>query len=271
MKRIYLSLTTVLFAVILNSCTKNDLVNIDQPLPANSAQIKYYNFGVNAPSVNYYANSVKVAATLSATGAESTAGITSGSVYPVSNYSLLSGGTYEIKAQLPSTVIIDPNLVINSFNATIENNKYYSYYTCGIYNTTTKKADAFMIEDKLPAIDYNVAYVRFVNTVPNAPSNFNLYVRNTLITPATDVLVATNIPYKGASEFITVSGGTYELYARYSTTPTVNTIPRNGTVGGATVAFAPGKVYTISSRGDITVSTAGTATNRPLLDNTANR
>jgi hypothetical protein len=270
MKKIYLLLTAVLFAAILNSCTKNDLINIDHPLPT-SAQIKYYNFGVNAPSVNYYANGVKVAATSSATGTESTAGITSGSVYPVSNYSLLAAGTYEIKAQLPSTVTTDPNLVINTFNATLENNKYYSYYTCGLYNTTAKKADAFMIEDKLPAIDYNVAYVRFVNTVPNATTNLNLWVRNTLIIPSTDVLVATNIPYKGASEFVAVPTGTYELYARYPTTPTVNTITRNGTIGGATVAFAPGKVYTISSRGDITVSTAGTATNRPQLDNTANR
>jgi hypothetical protein len=36
------------------------------------------------------------------------------------------------------------------------------------------------------------------------------------------------------------------------------------------VSFSAGKVYTISARGDMTVVST-TATNRPFLDNTANR
>jgi hypothetical protein len=36
------------------------------------------------------------------------------------------------------------------------------------------------------------------------------------------------------------------------------------------VSFSPGRVYTITARGDMTV-TSSTATTRPQLDNTANR
>ena len=53
------------------------------------------------------------------------------------------------------------------------------------------------------------------------------------------------------------------LSTRYTGSST-NAIVRAG------VSFVAGKVYTISARGDITV-TSTTATNRPFLDNTANR
>jgi hypothetical protein len=272
MKKIHIALTAMLFSAAFYSCKKNDVVNFDQPLTESTTQIKYYNFGVNAPNVNYFANDIKVTGTVSATGAETaTGGITSGGVYPTSNYSVLSSNTYAIKAQIPTVAATNPGVVINTLNAKVESNKFYSYYTCGIYNTTDKTADAFITEDQLPAIDYNTAYVRFVNTVSNATAGFNLYARNTLIPNSADILVATNVAYKGASSFVAIPTGTYELYARYAATPTVNTIPRNATLGGGTVAFANGKVYTISSRGDMAVPTTGTATNRPLLDNTANR
>lgn len=258
----------MLLSALLYSCKKDGVQVIDEKVDASTtAQIKYFNFGVNAPSANFYANNVKVSGISSATGTESTSGTISGGVYPSSNYSYLAAGTYTFKAQLPSSLTVDPNLAIANLSATVENNKYYSLYLCGLYNTTDKKSDVFIVEDKLPAVDYNVAYVRFVNTVPNAASGINLYVRNTLITPAIDFLVATNIPYKGASEFVPVPVGTYELYGRYPNATTVNVITRNGT---SSVAFAGGKVYTIGARGDISV-TSTTATNRAQFDNTSNR
>jgi len=55
----------------------------------------------------------------------------------------------------------------------------------------------------------------------------------------------------------------YNLAARYPDS-TSNAITRTG------VSFLAGRIYTIGARGDITV-TSTTATNRPILDNTANR
>ncbi|MFD1255986.1 DUF4397 domain-containing protein [Mucilaginibacter terrae] len=268
MKKIHFVLTAMLLSTLLYSCKKNGVQEIDQIIDPSTPQIKYFNFGVNAPSVNFYANSVKVSGITSATGIESTSGVISGSVYPSSNYSLQSAGVYVFKAQLPSTLTTDANLAINTTNATLENSKFYSFYLCGLYNTTAKSADAFIIEDKLPAPDYNVAYVRFINTVPNAAAALNLYVHNTQAPAGTDILLTpAAVAYKGVSDFVAVPIGTYELYARYPSSATVNIISRNGT---NTVAFAGGKVYTIGSRGDITI-TSPTATNRPQLDNTANR
>jgi len=53
------------------------------------------------------------------------------------------------------------------------------------------------------------------------------------------------------------------VFARF-TDPT----PKKVSLAG--VSFIGGRVYTIGARGDITI-TSTTATNRPFLDNTANR
>lgn len=269
MKKYYLALPALLLGLCIYSCKKNAVQVIATKIDASTtAQIKYFNFGVNSPSVNFYANNVKVSGISSATGLENTVGTLSGSVFPASNYSYIAAGKYTIKAQIPSTATVDANAIIASVaNASLENGKYYSLYTNGIYNITAKTTDAFIIEDKIPALDTSKAYVRFVNTIPNATSSLSLYAKD--VNRLTETAVATNIAYTSASEFVPLPVGIYELYARNPATPTVNLISRNGTTNGS-VSFVGGKVYTIGARGDITV-TSTTATNRPLLDNTANR
>jgi hypothetical protein len=268
MKKRYLFITAALLSSMIYSCKKNAYQIIDKTVdPTTTAQIKFFNFGVNAPSMNFYASGTKISAVSSATGIESTTGTASGGVFPASNYSLISQGTYSFTGQLPSSLTTDANLTVLTTPGTLTNGNYYTLYACGLYNTTAKTSDAFIVQDKLPAIDYTVAYVRFVNTVPNAPNAFNFYVKNT--TTAAETLVATSIAYKAASDFIAVPIGVYELYVRYPAAPTVNVISRNAAVTG-TVSFVGGKVYTLGARGDITV-TSTTATNRPQIDNTANR
>jgi hypothetical protein len=60
-----------------------------------------------------------------------------------------------------------------------------------------------------------------------------------------------------------VPSGGYDLLVREGSA-TTNRITRTA------VAFSAGRVYTITARGDMTI-TSTTATNRPFLDNTANR
>jgi hypothetical protein len=62
---------------------------------------------------------------------------------------------------------------------------------------------------------------------------------------------------------MTVPQGVYNLFARYADSTTDKVI-RTG------VSLIGGRVYTIGARGDITVIST-TATNRPFLDQTANR
>lgn len=263
MKRNYILLLVTLVSMFAVSCEKNGVQVIDTPL-TSGAQIKFFNFGVNSPSINFYANDVKLSATASATGIESAIGLVYGSVFPSSTYSFLNGGSYTFKGQISGTALADANLPVASLTATVENGKHYSLYTSGFYDVVAKKTDAFIVEDKLPAMDNTVAYVRFVNGISNGTSALDLVIKNT--TSGTEAKVASGVAYKSASEFVKVPIGVYEVFARY-TGATTNTITRNGT---SVVGFLGGKVYTISSRGDITVS-AATAVNRGFLDNTANQ
>ena len=68
----YRAFAALLGAALLSSCDKDAVQQLTGPVPG--AKIKFFNFGVNAPAVNFYANEQKVTAILSATGTESTNG-----------------------------------------------------------------------------------------------------------------------------------------------------------------------------------------------------
>ena len=144
---------------------------------------------------------------------------------------------------------------------TLEAGKNYSLYQSGFYNTTTKTVDGFVVEDPFPAdINYAQASVRLVHAISNANA-MQLIARNTV--SGVEVQIGGAVAYKSAGAFTEVQGAVYDLFTRYAGS-TTNVITRTA------VSFSAGKVYTISARGDITV-TSTTATTRPFLDNTANR
>jgi len=264
MKKLNILTAVILLSVFLFSCKKDGIKQIETTSTDGGGQIKFFNFGVSSPSLNFYANNGKVSAIVSATGTEAATGLPYGSVFPATNYSLLTAGSYTFTGVVPALAVANPNTVVATLPATIEAGKFYSLYTCGIYNATAKTTDAFITEDKIPAADANAAYVRFVNTISNAASGFDLVIKNT--TSLAELVVARNITFKTASDFVLVPNGVYEIYARYPN-GTVNIISRSGT---STVSFIASRTYTISSRGDMTV-TGATAVNRPFLDNTSNR
>jgi len=75
--------------------------------------------------------------------------------------------------------------------------------------------------------------------------------------------VGAAVAYKGVGAFAPLPAGVYDLFARF-TDSTTNKITSRG------VSFFGGRVYSVSARGDITI-TDSTATRRPILDNTPNR
>ncbi len=245
-------------AVALTACEKNAVQDITGSLP--ESRIKFFNFGVSAPSVNFYANDTKVTAISSTTGAESALGVASGGVASGGFYSAMDPGQYSFSARISATV--DKNLPITTAQTTLETGKAYSYYVSGIYNTTTKSAESFVVEDNfVGAIDYSTAYVRFVNAISNA-NPMTLFGTNTSpVQP--EIPIGGAVAYKSAGAFVAVPPGVYNLATRYPST-TGNVIVRTG------VSFVAGRVYTIGARGDITVTSTTLAT-RPQLDFTANR
>jgi hypothetical protein len=247
---------------------KNAIQSITGTLPGS--YVRFANFSVSAPGVNFYANNTKLTAigssscspppttpnpACTSTGLESTTGTASGAFATASTglYSTLAPGSYALNARIAAAT--DKDLQISSVTTNIEVGKYYTFYNSGTYDPATKKTEAFVVEDPIPAaFDYTQAYVRFVNAVStSAPSV--LFVKNQ-VAGSPDVAVGGTIAYKGAGAFTPLPGGVYDLNTRLPGT-TANVISRTG------VTFAAGRMYTITAR-----ATSATAA---ALDNTQNR
>ncbi len=251
------SIAMLLCAVALTACEKNGVQDITGSLPG--ARIKFFNFGTNAPAVNFYANDSKITAITSATGVEAVTGVSSGGVGSGGFYSAIQPGSYTFTGKIAAAV--DKDLVVSRATATLVDGKAYSFYISGIYDATAKTAEAFVVEDPfVDTLDYTVAYVRFVNAIPNA-NPMTLYAKNS--TTAAEVPVGGAVAYKAGGAFVALPSAVYDLTTRYAGSAT-NVITRTA------VSFVAGKVYTIGARGDITVTSTTLAT-RPQLDNTANR
>ena len=268
----YKSLAAALALVTLAACEKTAVQTIDAPvLP--TAQVRFFNFGPNTPSINFYANDTKMTATSSAlcsptptdataqeqclaAGREATTGVGYGGVGSGGLYAAIQPGDYTLKGTIAATT--DKDLVVATLPATLAANKIYSFYTSGFYNTTTKTVEAFIVEDPLPATDWDMAQIRFVNASPNS-SAMMLTARDS--TTKIETAIGATIAYKEGGAFVSIPAGLYQLYTTNAGSAT-KVIQRNG------VTFAAGRIYTITARGDITLATG---TNAKALDNTANR
>lgn len=255
----YLSLAVLLSAAALSACDyeKNAVQDITGVLPAS--KVMFFNFGLNAPGVNFYANESKMTAVFSSTGTEAVTGVVYGGVAAGGLYSGIVPGDYTFSGKIAAEA--DKDLAVSKLATSVANGKNYSYYQSGVYNTTAKSVDAFMVEDPFPAgIDRSVALVRFVNAIYNANA-MTLYAKDraTGVEKAAGAAVA----YKSAGAYTAFPQGTYDLGTRFAGSGT-NAISRTP------VSFVAGRVYTIGARGDITV-TSSTAVTRPFLDVTLNR
>lgn len=262
----------LLAAALTTGCGEEGVQEIAGP-PTGGAAIRFFNFGVNAPGVNFFANDTKVTGIsvttcailtdanrelCTTTGAESTTGVIYGGVAAGGNYRDIEPGSYTFSARIAAAT--DKGLAIASAQTTLAMGRQYSFFVSGAYNTATKQAEAFVVEDPIPAMDYTVAYVRFVHAISNA-GPMTLFARD--VATGTEQPVGGSVSYRGAGAFIALPGGTYDLNTRYAGV-TTNAVTRTG------VVLAAGRVYTIGARGDITI-TSPTATNRPFLDFSANR
>jgi hypothetical protein len=273
--RIHTSLIALFGAAALVACGEKAERNIAAPVTEPSS-IRFFNFSVNSPTVQFFANDKQVTATNTAgcngaknppvtatdstcllSGIQTSTGVAYTGVAAGGLYTGIDAGQYTLTGRQMS--VNGPTTTISTVSATIESGKSYSYYQSGFYNSTTKTTDAFIIEDPLPTtIDWSKALVRFVNTIGNSVP-MTLVLVDTLGN-ATSVGGAT--AYKAGTTFTAVTPAPYNLRARDA--------------GGADkisrdfVTFFPGHVYTITTRGDMTV-TSSTATNRPYLDVTESR
>lgn len=254
----YASIAALLCATVVSACSKDGVQDITTPA-TTGAFIRFFNFGVNAPGVNFYANDAKLTAISSTTGVESTTGTAYGSFAGSGLYSTIPAGQYTLTGKIAAAT--DKDLVVSTVAAPLAAGKYYSYFMSGIYNTTAKNVEAFMVEDAFPAtIDYTVTHVRFVNAVSNS-TPATLFGRNTSASTP-EAAIGGAIPYKTGGEFVAIAPGVYDLAVRVAGSSTNLT-------SATAQSFNAGRVYTIILRGDVTAT--GTAANRPLLSGAISR
>lgn len=251
-----LRIVAALSCVALLGCDKNAVQDLLVSPPA-AAQVKFFNFGVGAPNVNFYANDTKLTAISSTVGSESIIGTAYGAAAGGGFYVAVDPGQYDLNGRITATT--DKDLAVSHVNTTLATGKRYSLYQSGFYNTTTKTVEAFIIEDDFTTpTSFAVASVRFVNSISNA-NPMTLYARATTA-DSTVVAIGGDVAYKSAGPWTSLPTGSYDLYTRY-TGSTTNLILRTA------VGFAGGRVYTVTARGDITSSATARV---PTLDNTAN-
>lgn len=256
-------IAALLLASVLAACGENAVQKLTGIDP--QGRVKFFNFGVNAPSVNFYADATKMTAVQSTTGTESTTGIAYGGVGAGGAYTTIEPGSRTLTGRIAATT--DKDLPIATVSTSVEDGKFYSFYMSGFYNTTAKTVEGFVVEDNFPLLptDTTVATIRFVHAISNA-NPMTLYARRTTA-GSTEVPVGAEVAYKSAGAFTNIPAGPYDLSTRFAGV-TTNALTRTG------VSFVGGKVYTITARGDITVAATTTgcaAANRTCLDNTSNR
>jgi hypothetical protein len=260
-------------AATLNACSYEKNAAQDITAPISGANVKFFNFAVSAPSLNFFANDAKVTAVSSTscspppstpnpacntTGVESTAGTAAGAVANGGLYNVVAPGSVTLAGKISATT--DNGLAVASTTANLETGKYYTFFTGGIYDATAKKVDAFVLEDVLPQFDFANAYVRFVNASSNATAS-TLFAKNQ--TTGTEAAVGGAVAYKTGGTFVALTPGLYDVSVRLGSSST-------NLVTLTNVSFAGGRVYTVSLRGDVTV-TSTTAATRPVLQNNTTR
>lgn len=255
----------------LAACEKNAVQVLDDPDAGHGSNVKFFNFAVGSPAVNFYINDRKVTAVSSTgcfvlddtnrevcttVGMEGTTGVGYGSSGNGVNgwYSDVTPGNATISGRIAAAT--DKNLPISNAQHQLEQGKFYSFYQSGIYDSATKTADAFIVEDVMPPEDFSVAYVRFVNA-SSTTEPMTLSARNRDSTQVV-VPVGGSTAYKSAGEFTPLPPGSYDLYTRVDG-GTTNVFSRTA------VTFARGRAYTITARGNTAVASTMS------LDNTANR
>ncbi|HJP58854.1 MAG TPA: DUF4397 domain-containing protein, partial [Gemmatimonadaceae bacterium] len=218
----YGSLAVLVVAGLLSACGDKTVQQLTQA-PLASARVRFFNFGVNAPGVNFYADETKMSAVVSTTGTEATTGIGYGGVSAGGAYAAIAPGQHSLAGKIAATT--DKDLAISTVNATIGDGKYYSYYQSGFYNTTTKTVDAFVVEDPFTTpTDLGTATVRFVHAISNA-NPMTLFAKSTV--SGAEVPIGGEVAYKNAGSFVTIPAGSYDLSTRY-TGATTNAMSRTG-------------------------------------------
>ncbi|CAN5130540.1 hypothetical protein BH09BAC6_BH09BAC6_25070 [soil metagenome] len=275
MKKIFLAAISITIIGSLG-CKKNVIKQVYDT--ATGAKVKFVQASPGTPAVDFFVGGVRINPVLNssvtdngkvtsiATGlsySSANNANTYAGAFPANDYALVKAGSTEVKitTATPTPALVSPQTIApgtNFFTATqnFENNKSYSVFAAGLPD----QISGLIVEDKFPAADTGVAYVRLVQLIPNASTAVDV---SGTYTPtggtATTTSLISNVAFKSVSDFkaikvnkISTTAYTFQLYLTGTTT----------TLGSSTVALnlTPGRFYTLIARGlaaDYTVPGSG--------------
>src|SRR6185503_19217598 len=107
----YRALGTLLCVTAFASCDKN-AVQVLPNGPLEHSRVKFFNLGVGAPGVNFYANNTKMTAISSGTQTEATTGTTYGNAGNAGLYVAIAAGQYTLTGRIAATT--DKDLPIDT-------------------------------------------------------------------------------------------------------------------------------------------------------------
>lgn len=254
----------LLFSACGDQHTFPDIVRA--PL-SDHGQVRFYNFVMNGPTVNFYANGVKSTGITSTTGKEAANGVGWGGTHPNIGYvEIPAGNNVTIESITPKNMLIPTNNINNYEGGIVTSSlvipkieplKQYSVYLSGYWDKINKNSKSFYIKDEMPGVDTASVFMRFVNSGVEEAGDLKFVVtsRDTLVGT---IVIDEKIPYGTASKFVAVPYGTYNLKV-YTTKG--DSLIRNG------IVLNPDRVHTFALRGNI-LSKSPIA---PWIDNVQNR
>ena len=230
---------------LLTACKREEFVEntvYEKIAPADPkySYFKVLNATAGSPIVNYYLDGVKSSGLYTTTGVES--GYAYNGLFPDLGYAVATPGTRSLGARLTSVALPATDRGLEVFTApfNLASGKYYTIFTTGIYNTTSKKIESSLIlEDIRPSLDTSKIFIRFVNMYNGSP-NLDL----TQVVSNTSQKLATNVAFGKASDWAAIASPS--LSSVYSITNN-----SGGTVVASSLAttLTKGRSYTIYIRG----------------------
>jgi Domain of unknown function (DUF4397) len=241
----------------LLACVGEQSSQLEIVAPAQGARVKFHHFVADGPGVSILVNNRQFSGALTVPPAVPGL-ITYGNFYPAVDYATLEAGSQKVEVVVPASGTAAQTTIISG-TVPIEANKYYSVFAVGSA-AAPATLEPIIVEDKLVPADTSKAYIRFVNTVVNATTGYDMGY-NGVYSPTT-----TNVRYKQVTDFVPINpiptGGVPLPIQIRVTGTTANLAP-------ATLTISPIKrrFYTVLIRGRVggtgaQALTAGFFTNR---------
>jgi hypothetical protein len=232
----------IAFSGMLTACTEpaSDLLEIVKP--ATGARVKFLHMVADGPGVSVLVNGKQLSGVLTVSPAVPNVNIYP-SAFPSIDYATVEAGNPKFEVITATT----PAVTALSATPKLDEGKRYSILAIGSLAAGT--VEALFVEDQIPisenkasAPDTTKAYVRFINTVANGTTGYDLGINN-VFSPE-----LSNIRYKTVTNFIPLNPTPVG-----ATAFPVN-IRLNGTtvsLASTTVALTKGRYYTYIVRGRV--------------------